>query len=204
MLSMASMPPRRASASRRSLAVWTEANAIRLRVGSAAVWTVAATACVLWLAAPTAAHAQRRFAIAAEVGSGLEVAGGGGQALLRRTPVYLEVGVLSWLAHDDGVWLGGGLRVEVEERASVGGALRAGLFLRAAPVEVRPSLGVVAIVAPFTLIGPELGVTIAISLADAVALAARVVLDGFLAGSDLVQGSVLVMANASLGIEIHL
>lgn len=166
---------------------------------------VAAALGVLFvLAFPEAALAQRRFAIVAEAGSGVEIAGGGGQALFRRTPVYLEAGVVSWLAHDDGVWLGGNLRVELEDRASIGGVMRAGLFYRAAPLEIRPFLGCVAILAPFTLVGPEVGVTVAVALGDLITVSLRVAVDGFLAGSDLVPGSVLIMTNGALGVEIHL
>lgn len=190
-----SAEPRRSAASAERFArrwgVWIRALGVAAALGSGAL-------------VPAAAHAQRRFALTVESGSGLEIAGSGGQALLRHTPTYLELGVVSWLAHDDGVWLGGGLRAEVEERASIGGAMRTGLFLRLAPIEVRPAIGVVAILAPYTLVGPEVGITFSLSLADEVALATRIVVDGFLAGSDLVPGSVLVMVNGTFGVEIHL
>ncbi len=158
----------------------------------------------LALAAPSSASAQRRFAIFAEAGSGVSIAGSDGQALVRRTPTYLEAGMFSWLAHDDGVWVGGSLRAEIEDRASIGGVVRAGFFLRADILELRPAIGLVAFLAPYTLVGAEVGLVCALALGDVVAITARILVDGFFTGSDLVPGSILLMANGAVGVEIRL
>jgi hypothetical protein len=160
-------------------------------------------ASVIWFA-PRAVEAQRQFAVQVESGTGLSIAGAGAQALLRRSPAFLELGMLTWLAHDDVVWLGGGLRLEVEDRASVGGVVRSGFFARADIVELRPFIGLAAYLAPYTLVGPEVGVLVAFEIADFLALTTRIVVDAYLAGSDLVQDTVLVMTNATLGLEIPL
>lgn len=171
---------------------------------SARVPRLAALLLALAALAPDTAEAQRRFAVHAESGSGLSIAGSDGQALLRRSPVYVEVGVLSWLAHDDGIWLGGALRMEVEDRASIGGVARTGFFARADVVELRPFIGLATYLAPYTLVGPEAGALVTFELADFMAVTTRILVDAFLAGSDLAAGTVLVMANATLGLEIRL
>lgn len=153
---------------------------------------------------PSRSSAQRRFAVYGESGTGLSIAGTDAQALLRRTPTYVELGVLSWLAHDDGVWLGGGLRAEVEDRASIGGVVRSGFFARVDIVELRPFVGLAAFLAPYTLVGPEVGALVTFELADFLALTTRILVDAYVAGSDLIGGTVLVMANATLGLEIRL
>lgn len=153
---------------------------------------------------PDTASAQRRFAVYGESGTGLSIAGTSGQALLRRTPTYVEAGLISWLAHDDGMWVGGALRAELEDRASIGGVVRAGFFFRADFFELRPAMGLVVFFAPYTLVGAELGFVAALALGDTVAITTRVLVDGFFTGSDLIPGSILLMTNLALGLEIRI
>ena len=45
---------------------------------------------------------------------------------------------------------------------------------------------------------------LALALGDVVAITARILVDGFFTGSDLVPGSILLMANGAVGVEIRL
>lgn len=174
------------------------------RAPSPILSAVALGAALVSLSLPGTAEAQRRFAVHAESGSGLSIVGVGGQALLRRSPTYIEAGVVSWLANDDGAWVGGGVRMEVEDRASVGGVVRSGFFLQADVLELRPSIGAVVFIAPYTLVGAEVSALVSVSLGETFAITLRVMADGFFAGDDLIPGTVLFMANATLGLEIRL
>jgi len=154
--------------------------------------------------APTPALADRRFAADLRVGSGASVGGGDGQATLRRTPIYVEAGATSWLDDQQNVLVGGSVRVEVEDRASIGGVLRAGLRADLGPLEIRPFAGLAAILMPYTLIGPEVGVFLAIELAGPLSLLVQLAVDAWLFGSDLPPSTVLFMGNGGLGVEIAL
>ncbi|MBX7195659.1 MAG: hypothetical protein K1X94_26620 [Sandaracinaceae bacterium] len=153
---------------------------------------------------PLPAQADRRFAVDARAGTGVSVGGGDGQATAHRTPTYVEAGVTSWLDDEANVLLGGSVRVEVEDRASIGGVVRAGLRADLGSLELRPSIGLAAILAPFTLIGPEAGLVVAIDLLSPLSLIVHVTVDGWLFGSDLAPSTVLVMANGGIGVEIAL
>lgn len=156
------------------------------------------------LALPSSGVAQRRFAIDARAGSGLSIGGGDGQATMRHTPAYVEAGVHSWLEEEGSVILGGALRVEVEDRASIGGVVRAGLRWTSGMLELRPQIALAAILAPYTLVGPEAGLMTLLRVAPPVAIVMQLVVDGWLFGSDLAPGTVLVMVNGACGVEISL
>jgi len=153
---------------------------------------------------PTPVQADRRFSVDVRGGTGVSVGGGDGQATAQRTPVYVEAGASSWLDDEANVLLGGAVRVEVEDRVSVGGVLRAGLRADLGPLELRPSIGIAAILAPYTLIGPEANLVVAIDLAAPLSILAFVCVDGWLFGSDLAPSTVLFMANGGLGVEVAL
>ncbi|MBN8614147.1 MAG: hypothetical protein J0L92_26350 [Deltaproteobacteria bacterium] len=163
--------------------------------------TLATTASVI---APTPALADRRFAVDVRAGSGVSVGGGDGQATLHRTPVYVEAGATSWLDDEQNVLVGGSVRVEVEDRASIGGVLRAGLRADLGPLEIRPFAGLAAILMPYTLIGPEVGAFIVVELAGPLSLIVHLAIDAWLFGSDLPPSTVLFMGNGGLGVEIAL
>lgn len=176
----------------------------RSGTSAAAVTSLSALVLTASVIAPTSAHADRRFAVELRGGSGVSVGGGDGQATAHRTPTYVEAGATSWLDDEANVLLGGSVRVEVEDRVSVGGVVRAGLRADLGPLELRPSIGLAAILAPYTLIGPEAGLVVSVELVAPISLLAFVCVDGWLYGSDLPPSTVLFMANGGLGVEIAL
>ena len=153
---------------------------------------------------PTSAVAQRRFAVDVRSGSGLSVGGGDGQATMRHTPTYVEAGIHSWLEEEGSIVLGGAIRVEVEDRVSVGGVVRAGFRWTEGVFELRPSIGLAAILAPYTLVGPEAGVMTLLHVAPPLSLIVQLAIVGWLFGSDLAPSTALVMINGALGVEIAL
>ena len=155
------------------------------------------------VALPAGARAQeRRFAVDARVATGLSVGGGDGHASVRRTPLFVEAGMHTWLAAEEGFVLGASVRVELEDRVSIGGVVRAGLRARLGALELRPSLGVVAILAPYTLLGAEAGAMMVLHLDGSASILAQIAIDGFLFGSDLPNGNAIAMFNGGLGLEI--
>ncbi len=154
--------------------------------------------------APTPVRADRRFAVDVRAGTGVSIGGGDGQATAHRTPTYVEAGATSWLDDEAHVLLGGSVRVEVEDRVSVGGVVRAGLRAELGPLELRPFIGLAAILAPYTLIGPEAGLVVSVELAAPVSILAFVCVDGWLFGSDLAPSTALFMGNGGLGVEVAL
>jgi hypothetical protein len=149
-------------------------------------------------------RAERRFAVELRAGSGLSIGGGDGQATLRRTPTFLEAGAVSWLDDDGAALVMGSARVELEDRVSIGGTLRAGLRVRLGDVELRPSAGIAAILAPFTLVGPEVAASLLVVLARPLSLVVHVAVDAWLFGSDLPPSTALVMTNGGIGVELAL
>lgn len=165
-------------------------------------WTTGALLALV-LTTPSVALAERHFAIDARAGSGLSIGGGDGQASMRHTPAYVEAGVHSW-TDDESVVLGGSLRVEVEGRASIGGVVRAGFRWTADVLELRPTIGLAAILAPYTLVGPEASLMVLVRIAASLSLVMQLAVDGWVFGSDLAPGTALVMVNGAGGVEITL
>ncbi len=154
--------------------------------------------------APRAAYAQRRFAIDARAISGLSIGGGDGGARLRRTPLRIEVGAHTWLEEEASIVVGGSLRLEVEDRASVGGVGRAGFRVQVDVLHLLPTLGCAVVLAPFTLVGPEGGVMAAIELGGGFALVLQIAALAWLFGDDLPQGATVVEIDGGVGVELIL
>lgn len=151
-----------------------------------------------------AASAQRRYAIDARALTGLSIGGGDGEARLRRTPLRIEVGAHTWQEEQSAIVVGGSLRLEVEDRASIGVVGRAGFRLEVDMLHIFPNIGVAAVLAPFTLVGPEVGVMGAIVLGGGFAVVLHIAVDAFLFGDDLPQGTALVQLDGGVGVELVL
>ena len=135
-------------------------------------------------------------------GSGLSVGSAQGTAVSRRTPFFVEASYRQRSSEALQPWFGVGLRAEVESRASVAVVPAAQLERQVGPVSVRPLLALPFFFAPFSLLGAELGLDVAYELGGGLACVLGLRLDGFFWGSDLPEGSALVMANAMLGVEM--
>ncbi|MGE0786452.1 MAG: hypothetical protein AB7S26_12350 [Sandaracinaceae bacterium] len=152
------------------------------------------------LASP--ARADRRFAVQAASGVGATLGGVADSMVVLRSPAFLDVGLSTWSDEDPIWWLGGSVRAEVENRASVAATLRVGLSVSAEILTARPYIGAAWFFAPFALFGPELGVDLSLSIAGPFAIFGRVYADAFFTGSDVPDGTVVVMLNGALGVEV--
>lgn len=163
---------------------------------------IAALIAALTSLVPAYARAERRFAVQASVAEGVAVGDGRDTVILRRAPMFAELGLAPWSTDDDAWWLGGGVRMEFESQTSFGGSLRVGLAANLDVLSLRPYVGVALILAPLTLFGIEVGVDIVIAVADPFRIFARGFADGYVAGEDLPEGSILVAFNGAAGVEI--
>lgn len=152
------------------------------------------------------AEAQTRITTASlSGGSGVSLGTGqGGETVLQRTPAFLDAFVRTYSDEQPSPVLGGGLRIELDGRVSAAGVFRAELPARLGPIEVRPFAGVPFFVAPFTMLGVELGIGIAWPFSDHLSLVGAFIADAYVWGSDLPDDSVVVMLNAALGLEVRL
>ena len=137
-------------------------------------------------------------------GTGLSVAGAGGDSLTARSPFFLtaEVGMkpsnLSWLE------LSGGFTMEVEGRTSLGILARARAHI---PSRRRISGyaigGVPLFIHPFSMLGVQVGLGTQVEVHRHVSLVAEGTATAFFAGSDLMKGSALGKFDLGVGLEIR-
>ncbi|MEM7607029.1 MAG: hypothetical protein AAF411_16870 [Myxococcota bacterium] len=148
---------------------------------------------------------ERHFTVSGSLGSGLSFGGAGGETRMRRAPLFLDAEFRSWVSESGNVRdpvVGLALRMEVEGRASVAFVPRVGLMRKLGRMEFRPFLGAVAFVAPFSLVGAELGAEMALTVHGRSRLIVTALADAYVWGSDLPDGSALVTVAATVGFEV--
>lgn len=151
---------------------------------------------------PAEAQAQtRHITVSLSGGSGLSLGTGQHGSVMRHTPVFLDAAVRSWSSEEPNPVLGGVLRVEVDGRASIAVVPRAELVREFGPVQLRPFAGLPFFFAPFTLLGAEVGLMLAVPMSKT-RLVAGVLVDAFFWGSDLPSGQAVVALNLSVGLEL--
>jgi hypothetical protein len=155
------------------------------------------------LLVPSVAAAQTRVVSATTtVGSGVSVGGGQGGAVVARSPVFADVAIRGWTDEEPSVLYGGSIRVEVEGRASVAVVPRAELARSVGPLELRPGVALPFFFAPFTMLGAELSLAVAVPITSAIRAGGIVMLDAFFLGSDVPEGATVIMFNGAVGVEL--
>lgn len=137
-------------------------------------------------------------------GTGLSLAGAGGQTLRARSPVFMNFEVGARLDNLHWLEFAGGVSMELEDRVSVGllGRLRAYLPIRR-PFSVYALAGVPVFVHPFTLVGAQAGMGLGVHVGRHFSVVAEVTGSGYFAGTDLIAGSALGKFDAALGFNVH-
>jgi hypothetical protein len=132
-------------------------------------------------------------------GSGLSLAGAGGQTLMRRSPAFLTVDV--GFIHPQVQWLefAPTLMLEVEGRIGFGVMPKLRAFV---PLRGR-SLGVPAFVAPFTLVGVQAGIGVGVQLTEHFAIVAEGTGTGYFLGSDRMEGAALGKLDSQAGLRVR-
>lgn len=163
-----------------------------------------ALAGAIWLVASPAAAQRRDTGLGLHAGTGLELGGGSGGTVALRTPLFIDLSARTATDEQpDPIW-GGSLRVEVEGRASVAVVPRAELPRRLGPLRLRAGAGIPIFFAPFTMLGVELGLTAVLDLGHGLGASAGLSADAFFAGSDVPEGSAVLMFNGAVGVELAL
>lgn len=157
---------------------------------------------VLATASPAAAQG-REIDVGAAIGSGITIGQSSAGAVTRRSRTFLDFGARTWNDERPDFSWGGSLRLEVEGHASVALVPRAELPRTIGPVLVRASVGAPMFFAPFTMFGIEVGGTATWSFASRFGVFAALLFDAFVFGSDLPEGSALLMCNLALGVELE-
>ncbi|MEM6960122.1 MAG: hypothetical protein AAF550_00090 [Myxococcota bacterium] len=148
---------------------------------------------------------QRRFGVTFDSGSGISMASGQEDVVTRRTPIFLDAGVRTFVDTRPELAYAGAVRVEVDGRASVGVVARVEYSVPLTrTLTFRPQGGLNLFLAPFSMFGPELGFALRLALDPKAALVARGLIDGYLWGSDVPDDTALVMINGTLGLELLL
>lgn len=164
---------------------------------------VAGLCAVVALCAATPAFAQTRgTGLGIAAGSGVSLGGGSARTVVLRSPFFLDLAARTWTDEQPEMMWGGSLRAEVEGRTSVAIVPRAELAKRFGPIVVRPGVGVPFFFAPFTMLGVEAGATAVLHLAHGFGALASLTVDAFFLGSDVPEGSAVLMFNGVLGVEL--
>ncbi|MEM9070783.1 MAG: hypothetical protein AAGE52_19905 [Myxococcota bacterium] len=160
------------------------------------------------LASVTAEAQSRRTVAGLRIGSGLSLGtsnqGEDASLTQRRTPIYLEADVRTWIDATPDPVVGAALRVEVDGRVSAAIVPRAQLMRQVGSLEVRAMVGAPFFFAPFSLLGGEAGFELSIPLGGGWAIATGLRVDVFFWGSDLPSGTAIVAIDAVAGMELRL
>lgn len=167
--------------------------------------SLALAAALAALAAAVPAQGQAPMdSVSATVGSGITLASGQATALTSRTPLFVDAAYRRWSSENPDLVWGASARVEVEGRTSLALVPRIELGTDLGPLTVRSGVAAPLVFAPFTLIGVEGSVTTRLALTPALGLTVSLLADAFFLGSDLPSGSVLVMFNGAVGVDLAL
>ena len=158
------------------------------------------------LLAPAAARAQTLSkSVALTLGTGIELGNGQGrEVVVLRSPLFMDAAIRTWTDETPDLVMGGSIRVEVDRTTSVAGVPRVEINRRFGSLLLRPGIGVPIFFAPFSMVGVELSVGVVLSLGDGLSLVGGILIDAFFFGSDIPQGSSVVMFNGALGVELDL
>jgi len=162
--------------------------------------------CLCALVQPTAAQdleeTEPNLSLSVHLGAGFMRGGHGGLTSSQRSPLALDVQVLSVRAPR--YLVGGALRIELEGVKAVAGIARLQLRHPFGPLELRPGVGVPFYVAPKTMLGPEASLTGRLSVAKDLAVLVALSASAFILGGDVPRGSTVIMLQTFVGIELFI
>jgi hypothetical protein len=143
-------------------------------------------------------------------GSGVSFAGVGGTTFARRSPAFVMVDV--GFIHPQLTWLefAPTLMLEVEGRVGFGVMPKLRAFVpfrgrRGKPSRILAygSLGVPAYIAPYTLVGVQVGIGLGVQLLEHFAVVVEGTGAGYFLGSDRMDGTALGKADVNAGLRVR-
>lgn len=147
---------------------------------------------------------ERVDSVALVAGSGISLATGQATSLANRTPLFVDVAYRGWNSEDPSFAWGASVRAEFEGRTSLALVPRAELSTTVGPLTVRPGVAAPLFFAPFTLLGVEGSLTARLALTEGLGIVAAFMADAFFLGGDLPDGSLLLMFNGTVGVDLVL
>jgi hypothetical protein len=141
--------------------------------------------------------------VAARLGSGFMRGGNGGLTSGQRDPFTLDIEVMR--VKGPLFLYGGALRIELEDAKAVAGIARIALRHPMGSFELRPGAGLPFYVAPRTMLGVEGSCGFRLPLSkDGFGFSGSVSAAAFMIGSDIPQGSTVIMFHVFLGVDLLL
>lgn len=160
---------------------------------------------LLWLACTDRAVAQTQtMNLAMGLGGGFERGAGYGLLEGRRSPIFLEGAVRTYLDEEPTLVLGGSLRFELERGIGLAVVPRAEIRSPGDFLELRPGVGVPIFVSPRFMVGPEVALSARIGGRRGLGYFAMGSIAAFFLGSDVPDDSTVVMMNLQLGIDLQI
>ena len=144
------------------------------------------------------------LAAAVGFGTGVSLAPGEDGATIRRTPTFFDLDLAGALDIYPGWEWSLGVGVPFEGTPALAFTPRVRRLVERWGVDVYVSAGVPAFVAPYTLVGLELGLGGRYPATESLEAFATAVADAYFAGSDLGPGGSLVMFNLLAGVRVPL
>jgi hypothetical protein len=142
------------------------------------------------------------LSLSAQVGVGYMSGGHGGLFAANRSPLALDVQVLT--AREPRYLVGGALRIELEGTRAVAAIFRFQLRHPFGPIELRPGIGLPFYIAPRTMLGPEAGLWGRLAFSPDLALLAAFSASAFVMGDDVPKGSTVIMLQIFVGAELFI
>jgi hypothetical protein len=157
------------------------------------------------LVCPRAVCAQTQtMNLAAGLGGGFERGTGYGLLEGRRSPIFVEAAVRTYLDEEPAFVMGGSLRFELERAIGLAIVPRAELRSPGSFVELRPGIGLPIFVSPRIMIGPEISMSARLGPRRGIGVFMMGTLAGFFVGGDVPDDSTVVMMNVQIGMDLQL
>jgi hypothetical protein len=135
-------------------------------------------------------------------GTGLSLAGAGGHTLSARSPIFLQIEAgfthpsLPWIEFSPAILL------ELENRVGVGVNPKVRAFLPLRGPRIYGIVGLPVFIAPYSLLGVQGGMGLAVHVHDHLALVAEVTAAAYFWGSDLMRGGALGKLDVACGLRV--
>lgn len=170
----------------------------------ASVWAALVIACAASLWSGRAAAQTQTMNLAMGLGGGFERGAGYGLLEGRRSPIFMEAALRTYLDEEPAFVMGGSLRFELEQAIGLAVVPRAELRRQGDFLELRPGIGLPIFISPSFMLGPEVSLSARMGPRRGLGAFAMASIAGFFVGADVPKRSTVVMMNVQLGVDLQL
>lgn len=147
-------------------------------------------------------RSEPNLSMSAQLGAGYLSGGHGGLFDANRSPLALDVQVMT--VREPRYLLGGALRIELEGAHAVAAIARLQLRHPLGPIELRPGIGLPFYFAPRTMLGAEAGMWGRLTFSQDLALLLALSASAFVMGDDVPKGNTVIMLQIFVGVELFI